>query len=149
MFDIDITSRVMARVASTNNGIWSRSSAAQYFIYCVGQNPIQTNAFMCWAYNNDVSIKPLLGQYKGQSERSFISRMDQFDLIQPWLRREESYLCLRSMRGADDPLATLHYLSTDTTEELGYLRQVPRHVAFKCDSWTLDPLTGCYYAVVE
>ena len=142
----DIIDRVMERAQNDSaNGIWPHSRPDQYFIFCVGQNPILINGFMSWAYNSNIGIKPLIGMYKGAQERSFISNYDNFELIKHWLSREETVLILSKDVEDGDPKAVLHYLGTCVDESVGHLRQAARHTAIKKSSWTLDPLTGCYY----
>jgi hypothetical protein len=139
-------STILTRVqGNLSNGIWPQSRSDHYFIFCVGQSLIKINAFMAWAVHNDVLIKPLFGKYKGQTERSFIARMDKIDRIQPWLMAEESILLIGSCNRNGQPRATLKYLATGKRVGLGYMRNVSRETALKQDSWTYCPVTKCYF----
>jgi len=129
-------------------GIWPQSSANKYFIFCVGQDFIKVHAFMSFAANNDIRVKPLVGMYKGQSERSFIANMNDYPEIEPWLVAEESILILGRCNGQGEPTATLHYLSSNENVHMGRLVQVSRTAALRHDSWTFCPIIGCYYVCV-
>lgn len=142
----DIETRVMERVrANAGSGIWPHSRPNQYFIFCVGQDPIKINAFMSWAYHNDISIKPLVGHYNGQPERSFIVDQKNYDAIRPWLKNEESVLLIGRVGRSGNPTAVLYYLKTDQEIDLGELRHVSREEAHSRPSWSYDPLTKCYF----
>ncbi len=131
-----------------SGGIWPHSSANHYFIFCVGQSLVKVNAFMSWAVNHDVRVKPLYGKYRGQQERSFIANLDDLAIIRPWLVKEESILLVGQSDKHGHPKATLEYLATGVQEELGRLVQVPRDVAIAQDSWTFCPLMKVYYVCV-
>lgn len=130
---------------NAGGGIWPHSSAHQYFIFCVGQSIVKSNAFMTFALHQDIGMKPLFGQYKGQPERSFIANLKDYDAIAPWLQAEESILLIGSSNTKGQPKATLRYLATGEEVPMGRLRQVTREEALAEDSWTLCPLTKCYY----
>lgn len=130
---------------AAGGGIWPHSSANHYFIFCVGQSLVKVNAFMSWAANNDIGVKPLFGKYKGQSERSFIANWDSYGDIKPWLKAEESILILGASNTKGQPIARLHYLSTGEEVPMGRMVQVTRDEAMAQDSWTICPLTKCYY----
>lgn len=145
MFD-KIEDRIIAQVRkNTAGGIWARSSADQYFIYCVGQSPIIINAFMTWAYNRQIGLKPLVGMYKGQPERSFVSNLADLDTLSPWLQRQETILVLGQCNSDNQPSATLKYLETGILEPLGHLKPVTAAVALTNDSWTYDPAFKAHY----
>ncbi|MGR3504932.1 MAG: hypothetical protein ACU0B7_03565 [Paracoccaceae bacterium] len=145
MFD-NIESRIIDRVRSnTTGGVWARSSADRYFIYCVGRSPIIINAFMTWAFDREIGLKPLVGMYKGQSERSFLSNLDQLETISPWLQRQETILELGQCNSNNQPSATLKYLQTGVLEPLGHLKPVTAKVALTHDSWTYDPAFKAHY----
>lgn len=138
----DLSTRVWQNMGS---GIWPHSRADQYFIFCVSQDPIKINAFVSFAVNSDIGVKPMWGRYKDATERSFIANMKNFAAIVPWLDGEESILVLGATNGNNEPLAYLRFLETGQVLLLGRLVIVPRDVALKQVSWTYDPFTKNYY----
>jgi hypothetical protein len=125
--------------------IHPHSSANTYFIYCVGQSLVKINAFKAAMTHSKITAKPLLGRYKGQDERSFISSMSNYDAIAPWLNAEESILHIHSFDARDRPKATLRYLANGAAEYLGRLVPVERSVALRADSYTYDITYKTYF----
>lgn len=121
------------------------SLSRTYFIYCVGQELVTINAFKAAMAAAEIPSKPLLGRYKGKSEQSFISRMDDFEVILPWLNAEESYLHIHSFDARDRPKATLCYLSDGSEEFLGRFVPVERETAMQLEAFTYDPTYGQYF----
>jgi len=116
-----------------------------FFIFCVGQDVRRINAFKKNMVYHGVTIKPLVGMYKGQPEHSFIAHMDDFNTVSPWLIEEESILHIHSFDARDVPNATLLFLKDGRKEELGKMRPVSQKVALARDSWTYDPTYKNYY----
>lgn len=142
----ELNERVRGRMGG---GIWPRSSRSQYFLFCVGQDLIKVNAFVAWAVHHDIHVKPLVGQYNGQSERSFVANYNDFLTIRPWLNDEESMLILGACNGNNEPMATLHYLDTGVEVDLGRLVIADRDAALGQRSWTYDPFTKNYFVCTE
>lgn len=139
-------SALLSRVNDNlSSGIWPQSRSDCYFIFCVGQSLIKINAFVAWAVHHDVRVKPLIGKYKGVSERSFIANTAELARIRPWIEAEESILLIGTCNRHGEPRATLKYLATGKRVPLGYMRNVPRKEALKHDSWTFCPVTKCYF----
>lgn len=137
----------MARQRSAN-GLWRHSSNAEYFIYCVGQDPVRIAAFMTWAFHEGVNIKPLIGKYEGKTERSFISNYKDFPMIEPFIKGQESILMLDRYDARDIPHARLVF-QNGREVQLGRLIAVDKETALTCVSWTYDPVTGAYFVTGE
>lgn len=127
------------------SGVWARSRADSYFIFCVGQDIVKRQAFIAWARNQDIGFKPLLGMYRGQAEHSFIANMKDYDRIIPWCDGEETVLHLSQPDARDNYRATLHYLATDMRVDLGRLYNVGKQEALASENWTNDPFFGAYF----
>lgn len=132
----------------TNEGVAPHSRGSQYFIFCVGQDPVRIAAFIGWAFYEKVNIKPLVGKYEGKTERSFIANMDRYEDIEPFLKHEDSILVLHSYNARDTPQAKLVY-QNGKVEHLGRLHAVTKEQAMQCASWTFDPLSGVYFITGE
>lgn len=124
------------------------SSPDEYFVFCVGTDPVKQGEFKRWAYAEDIGIKPLIGSYRGQLEHSFIANMNDFDRIKPWLNLQESVLLLGSANHWNVREASMKYLATDSTELIGRLKSVTPLEAVRNDSWTYDPYTNQFFIVV-
>lgn len=145
----DLIKRALdAAKTRSSEGVTRHSKASEYFIFCVGQDPVRIAAFISWAFHNDVNIKPLVGKYEGQNERSFIANMDNYYDIEPFLKDQESILVLNRYDARDIPRARLIY-QNGVEEELGRLVPVTKEEAMQCASWTFDPLSGTYYITAE
>jgi hypothetical protein len=127
------------------SGIKPQSNAQTYFVFCVGQSIPIINAFKVSMTSQGVTVKPLMGKYKGQPEYSFVASMDDYNIIAPWLDEEESILHIHSFNSSGEPRATLRYLKEGRTEHLGRMVQVTRDEAIHLDSYTYDPWYNLYF----
>lgn len=133
-----------ARQRAGHSSVWPHSTQRSYLIFCVGQPEERISQFLQWAFQHQVGVKPLVGQYLGQPERSFIANMKDYEEIEPWLLKEESILVLDDYDARDRPRARLRY--QDGREvHLGRLRSVTREHAMQQLSWTFDPVTNAYF----
>ena len=121
------------------------SSSDTFFIFCVGQSFVVINAFKASMAKQGIWVKPLIGQYKGAREHSFIAQMSSYQIIGPWLDEEESILHIHSFNSRDVPKATLLYLKEGRREELGRMFPVSRDEALEQHSWTYDPTYNNYF----
>ncbi|MEL6763835.1 MAG: hypothetical protein AAFO87_09260 [Cyanobacteria bacterium J06607_6] len=71
--------------------------------------------------------------------------MSDFNIIVPWLNAEESILHIHSFDARDRPKATLKYLQTGKTADLGRLVQTTRERALSEDAYTFDPTYRAYF----
>lgn len=124
--------------------IYPHSSSETYFIYCVGQSLPIIGAFKATMARAGIPAKPLLGRHKGKSEYSFISRMNDFNAIAPWLNMEESILRIHSFDARDRPKATLRYLDQGIEQDLGRMVSVSQDEALRQDAYTFDETYGTY-----
>lgn len=135
-----------AKDRADDGGVWARSRREQsYLIFCVGQEEWQIKAFLRFALENGLGFKPLRGCYKGEKERSFITNAADLEWIMPFIQEQESILLLHDYDRADIPRATLVHLQTGQREYLGRFMQGTHEVCKHYDSWTFDPLSGCYF----
>lgn len=139
---------VAAQKRADDGGIWSRSSDRSYIIFCVGQKDHQIKRFMRFALRTNLGFKPLRGCYKGKPERSFIVNAKDWRKVQPFVIGQESVLLLHDYNRADVPKATMIY-SDGKREELGLFCQATAEVTKHRESWTFDPLSGCYFVAGE
>ena len=126
-------------------GLHKHSTDNNYFIFCVGQDPRHMNAFLASMAGQNVSVKSLIGSYEGTVEYSFISNMENYHIISPWLKDEESILHIHNYDSRDVPDATLRFLAEGRKVELGKMRNVPKDVALARPSWTYDPVYEKYF----
>jgi hypothetical protein len=149
-----ITSNVPAAPASNDvdPGIWptsSPSATASFIIFSVGNDILRQQQFMHWAASQGISFKPLIGCYKGQTERSFICNANWLGDLRDWLDGQESILHLgplfRDGRGHGDRVAELEYLADGRREAIGAYGWAPRAEALRQDGWTYDPTLGEYF----
>ena len=117
----------------TNEGVAPHSINSQYFIFCVGPDPARIAAFISWAFSANVNIKPLVGQYEGRSERSFIANLNSYYDIEPFLKNEQSILVLHSYDARDIPQANLIYQNV-IKEPLGRLLAMGKEQAMQYTS---------------
>lgn len=121
------------------------SSSDTFFIYCVGQSIPVINAFKVAMAHANITVKPLMGSYKGVTEYSFVSRMNDYPAISAWLDEEESILHIHSFNSRDVPKATLIYLKEGRREDIGHMIAVSREEALAQESWTFDPAYNNYF----
>lgn len=100
---------------------------------------------MTWAYNKHIGLKPLVGMYEGQCERSFVSNFKDLETVRHWLRGQETILLLGQCNSDNQPSATLNYLDTGILKPLGHFKPVSAEVALTHDSWTYDPAFKAHY----
>jgi hypothetical protein len=125
-------------------GVRPSSRPHEYFIYCVGQDPDRISDFLSYCIEHDIGVKPLYGQYKGQTEESFISNWKDYEQIKPWLNLQESILFLYPANIRGHRKGKLVYMD-GSEESVGYLREVTRQLAITQPSWTYDPYLDTYY----
>lgn len=125
--------------------VFPHSRSDKYVIFCVGQDHYRIQAFKTAMAEADVSIKPLVGMYKGKPERSFIANLKDLETIRPWLNDEESILTVGNSDSRDNPVCWIEYLKTGIQEPLGKMYHVGKTEALKRDSWTFDPIYGSYF----
>tara|TARA_R110002072_G_scaffold273239_5_gene433971 strand:- start:8357 stop:9076 length:720 start_codon:yes stop_codon:yes gene_type:complete len=93
-------------------------------------------------------IKRLKGCYKGEEETSYICSWHTWNHhVRHWLaiQFQESFLVLNPARRDNVRPACLMYQNGKLPENVGYFHSVPEHVAKRCDAWTFDEVSGCYY----
>lgn len=146
--EVSIKRAIDAAKQRASGGVAPHSRKDQYFIFCVGQNPVRIAAFIGWAFHEKVNIKPLIGMYEGRAERSFIANMNRYPDIEPFLKNEESILVLHSYDARDVPQAKIVY-QNGKEEPLGRLHAVTKEDAMQCVSWTFDPVSGAYFITGE
>lgn len=127
------------------------STADEYFIFCVGQDEYTIDHFKRWSLENDVMVKPLIGQYHGHIENAFIANMNDYQRLKRWFATQESVLLL-GRREMEVREATMEYQPTQYEPEgkqvkFGKFKRVAKRVALQHDSWTFDHFTGNYYIV--
>lgn len=115
------------------------------FIYCVGQSDDRITSFKRSMKNLGISAIPLLGRYAGQDERSFVSRMSDYNAISPWLDEEESILYIHSPDSHGHPRAVLKFLKDGKEVDLGRMFPVSHDEALSADAWTFDPGADSYF----
>lgn len=125
------------------------SSKDTFFIFCVGQEIRKINAFKCSMNGRGIPIKPLIGRYNGQSEFSFLARMDNYNDIEPWLNEEESILHIHNFDSRDRPDATLLFIKDGRKEELGKMILVSQKEALARDSFTYDVNYNNYFVTEQ
>ena len=144
-YDLELQSIERARRRADDGGVWSHSKDRRYVIFCVGQKEHQIRRFLRFALKHNLGFKPLRGSYKGREERSFIINLNDLDRIRPFIHGQESILILHSYDRGDTPRALLYFTTTGETTSLGRFTIATEAGAKQHDSWTFDPITGCYF----
>jgi len=118
---------------------------AEFVIFCVGQEPERIEEFQRRCRYLGISIKELLGSYKGQQERSFIASIQDWAFIRSWVLDEESVLLLGARDKLNRRKATLHYVSTEEEVDLGRFESTTEADALSREAWTYDPQQCTYF----
>jgi len=88
------------------------------------------------------SVVQLVGCYKGQLERSYMIRADQFEHVRDYIKGQESIL---RVPGDVRQPCVLEYLVGGERVSLGPMRQVPASEALQAEAWTYSQEQNKYY----
>ncbi len=104
------------------------------------ENIKRTQDVLSILFERDIPHKRLEGYYEGVKETSFLVSYYAFFFryLALYEYDQESVLILDEDREA-------HLLNKETTESIGYWKEVEKTVALKQDVYTFDPTTGKYY----
>lgn len=136
----------------SSSGIWGYSTPTAYqtyAIFCVGNDKVREAAFRSWATANGIGFKSVFGCYEGVQEASFIINQKDLPRCFAWYSKEDSVLLLGpayregKMHGSRE--ASLYFLETGETRDMGRFLMVLREEALASDAWTYDPTLDAYF----
>lgn len=147
-------------MSHSNSGVWGHSSAIganMYIIFAVSDDIAVNKAFMGYCAGKGISIKPLLGSYKGKTEQSYIANYKALGALlnSGWLKGQESILVLGACNARDQRPASLHYLTRagddlkPLADDLGLFQSVSRGEALAQEAWTYDPDLKEYFICID
>lgn len=87
-------------------------------------------------------VVQLIGCYRGQLERSYMMRADQFDAVSEYVRNQESILLVP---GDTRQPCVLEYLVGNERVPLGPMGEVSASDALQFEAWTYNPSNGKYF----
>lgn len=153
--------------------VWGHSSiegTKHYTIFSVLDNTeVGYAMFKSWAVDAKIAFKPLMGQYRGQSEISFIINSENLARVADagFLKGQESVLSLGTMDSQDRRAAKLIFLNEHgwpaddgegpawadhrAEKDLGVLVSVSREEALNNweQGWTYDPDQKEYFITID
>lgn len=87
-------------------------------------------------------VVQLIGCYKGQLEKSYMIRADQFHHVKDYVQGQESVL---RVSGDKRQPCVLEFMGSGERVSVGPMRQVSADYALSADAWTYDPSVDKYY----
>jgi len=94
------------------------------------------------AMNTIEPVEMLVGCYKGNLERSYMMRSDQFDHVSDYVKYQESFLLVP---GDTRQPCVLEFPVGNKRVAVGKMRQVSAKDALQSDAWTYSETKGKYF----
>lgn len=104
---------------------------------------------MRYMMEKGIPFRPLLGQYKGVSEMSFVIDPSDWQYVSQYCLDQESILLLGKYQGTGVRDAYFLYQGDSIATYIGQMGTAPRSEAMQQDGYTFDPSLETWFIIRE